>query len=506
MSSSSYPILFQLNTRVYLQEVAGHLGRPATLKDIPDELLDFLERNGFNWFWSLGVWTTGAAAREISRTNPVWREECKRDLPDLQESDICGSPFAVCAYEVHPDFGGRAALAHLRKRLAQRGIRLMTDFVPNHTAPDHPWVLEHPEYYVNGSEYDLEAEPQNYVQVVTKHGPRVLAHGRDPYYGGWVDTLQLNYRCKELHDIQRQVLHNIAEQCDGVRCDMAMLLLPDIIAKTWGNKSVPADGIEPTEVCFWPEAIQSVRRQHADFVFMAEVYWDLEWELQQQGFDFTYDKRLYDRMLSFDGGAVRDHLMADLQFQQRCCRFLENHDEPRAASMFSRPQYLAAATITYLSPGLRLFHEGQFEGRKHRVSMHLSRRAAESPDPAIQELYKSLLTCLRSKAFREGSWSLLECIPEWEANPTFRQFVSFSWEHSGERWLIAVNYGPGSAQTFVRLPWADLKGRNWTLNDQLTQESLVRAGHDLAERGLYLNVPAWHVHMFLMQDNPEQTT
>jgi hypothetical protein len=174
--------------------------------------------------------------------------------------------------------------------------------------------------------------------------------------------------------------------------------------------------------------------------------------------------------------------------------------------MFSRPQYLAAATITYLSPGLRLFHEGQFEGRKHRVSMHLSRRAAESPDPAIQELYKSLLTCLRSKAFREGSWSLLECIPEWEANPTFRQFVSFSWEHSGERWLIAVNYGPGSAQTFVRLPWADLKGRNWTLNDQLTQESLVRAGHDLAERGLYLNVPAWHVHMFLMQDNPEQTT
>ena len=208
-------------------------------------------------------------------------------------------------------------------------------------------------------------------------------------------------------------------------------------------------------------------------------------------------------MLSFDGGAVRDHLMADLQFQQRCCRFLESHDEPRAASMFSMPQHLAAAAITYLSPGLRLFHEGQLEGRKHRVSMHLSRRAAEAPDPSIKELYKSLLTCLRSKALREGSWSLLECIPEWEANPTFRQFVSFSWKHLGERWLICVNYGPESAQTFVRLPWADLNGRTWTLNDQLTEEILVRDGDDLTERGLYLNVPAWHVHIFLMQEKNE---
>ena len=492
-------MLFQFNTRVCLQELAGQLGRPVTLKDIPNELLDFLEAQGFSWFWSLGVWTTGSAGREISRSNPIWHEDYQKDLPDFEQADICGSPFAICAYEVHPDFGGRDALVDLRQRLAQRGIRLMTDFVPNHTALDHPWVLDHPEFYVHGNESDLEAEPQNYVRVKTKLGPRILAHGKDPWFNGWVDTLQLNYRCKELQEVQRRTLLSIADQCDGVRCDMAMLLLPGIIEKTWGATAVPADGSPSTDECFWPEAIESVRRQHTSFVFMAEVYWDLEWELQQHGFDFTYDKRLYDRLLSYESESVREHLKADLSFQQRSCRFLENHDEPRIASILTEPQHWAAAVISFFSPGLRLFHEGQFEGRKNRVSMHLARRAAELPDASIQQIYESLLSCLRARAFHEGSWSLLECLPEWDANTTYRQFVSFSWEYSDERWLICVNYGPGLAQTFVKLPWADLKEGRWSLTEQLTRQTIQRDGNDLFERGLYLDVPAWQVHIFLMQ-------
>lgn len=499
LSFGMSPMLYQFNTRVCLRELAGQLGRPAVLSDIPDDLLDALESQGFNWFWSLGVWTTGSAGREISRSNPVWHQDYQKDLPDFEQADICGSPFAICAYEVHPDFGGAEALAHLRQRLAQRGIRLMTDFVPNHVALDHPWVFDHPEFFVHGCESDLEAEPWNYVQVLTNQGPQILAHGKDPWFSGWVDTLQLNYRCKELHDVQRRVLNSIADQCDGVRCDMAMLLLPDIITRTWGAKAVPADGTPSTEDCFWPMAIESIRRRYTDFIFMAEVYWDLEWEMQQQGFDYTYDKRLYDRLLSFESEAVRGHLKADLKFQQRSCRFLENHDEPRIASILSEPQHLAAAAITFFSPGLRLFHDGQFEGRKHRVSMHLARRTTETPDISIQQLYKGLLSCLRSKVFHEGAWSLLECLPEWDANFTFRQFISFAWEYRGERWLICVNYGPGTAQTFVKLPWADLKESNWLLTDRLTTQIIRRDGNDLVERGLYLNVPAWHVHIFLLQ-------
>ena len=81
-------------------------------------------------------------------------------------------------------------------------------------------------------------------------------------------------------------LERIATMCDGVRCDMAMLILPDVFERTWGRRPEP----------FWPRTIERVRKAAPSFLFMAEVYWDLEWELQQQGFNYTYDKRLYDRL------------------------------------------------------------------------------------------------------------------------------------------------------------------------------------------------------------------
>ena len=167
-----------------------------------------------------------------------------------------------------------------------RGLRLMLDFVPNHTAPDHPWVEEHPEYYVRGTEEDLARAPQNYTRVKRKGGDLVLAHGRDPYFPGWSDTLQLNYANAATQKAMAGELLRIAGQCDGVRCDMAMLVLPDVFERTWGARPQP----------FWPNTIKQVRAASPDFVFMAEVYWDMEWTLQQQGFDYAYDKRLYDRL------------------------------------------------------------------------------------------------------------------------------------------------------------------------------------------------------------------
>jgi glycosidase len=127
------------------------IGRPATLDDIPDAVLDDWARLGFDWIWLLSVWQTGPAAQRISRSNPEWQREFAETLPDLSEEDIPGSGFAIAAYTVHGQTGGDAALARLRERLTQRGLRLMLDFVPNHMAPDHPWVQHHPDYFVHGT-------------------------------------------------------------------------------------------------------------------------------------------------------------------------------------------------------------------------------------------------------------------------------------------------------------------------------------------------------------------
>ena len=467
----AYPSLYQINTRVWLTELSHALGKSATLDDIPDAELDRLVEMGFDWAWFLSVWQTGPTAQQVSRSNAGWRKEFQETLPVLREEDIAGSGFAIQNYTVHRDLGGAAALARLRQRLQQRGLKLMLDFVPNHMA-DHPWIDEYPDYFVHGSESDLAHAPQNYCRVQTNNGPLVLAYGRDPYFEGWPDTLQLNYGNLELQQAMIGELERIAGQCDGVRCDMAMLVLPDVFERTWGIQAQP----------FWPKATQRVREQFPDFCFMAEVYWDMEWTLQQQGFDYTYDKRLYDRLREGHARPVREHFWAGLDYQNKLARFLENHDEPRAAATFPQGTHEVAAVITFLSPGLRFFHQGQFQGKKKRISPHLCRGPDEFVDQNLKRFYDSLLVVLRRPVVREGQWQLLECALAWEGNWTWDCILAFAWQGpDGERLLVVVNYAPNQSQCYVRLPFAELENGQWRLQDLIGDVTYDREGSDETE-------------------------
>lgn len=488
--ASRYPCLYQINTRVWLTELAGTLDRPATLDDISDSELDCIAAMGFDWVWLLSVWQTGPAAQKISRTHAEWRKDFEATLPDLREDDIGGSGFAIQDYTVHRDLGGAAALARLRQRLRQRGLKLMLDFVPNHMAPDHAWVDQHSDYFVHGTEDDLQRAPQNYCRAQTGNGPLVLAYGRDPYFSGWPDTLQLNYGNPALQKAMIAELTRIAAQCDGVRCDMAMLILPEIFERTW---NIQAES-------FWPKAISRVRAKSPDFTFMAEVYWDLEWTMQQQGFDYAYDKRLYDRLREGHARPVREHFHAGLDYQNRLARFLENHDEPRAAAVFAPKAHQAAAVITFLSPGLRFFHQGQFDGREKRISPHLVRGPKETPHRELKRFYDQLLAALRNPALRNGDWQMLECRAAWEGNWTADCFVAFAWtQGAAERFLIAVNYAANQSQCYVRLSGDDLEGRQWHLEDLLSDTRYERDGSDLKSRGLYLDLEPWQYHVFRLR-------
>jgi glycosidase len=132
-----YPTLYQVNTRVWLNRLSREVGKRVTLTDIDDATLDGFAEQGFDWIWLLSVWQIGAAGRAVSRSNPQWRAEFQAILPDLTEEDISGSGFAITAYTVSDALGGERALAQFRERLARRGVKLLLDFVPNHTAPDH---------------------------------------------------------------------------------------------------------------------------------------------------------------------------------------------------------------------------------------------------------------------------------------------------------------------------------------------------------------------------------
>lgn len=487
MNPLRYPSLYEINTRVWLTQLSKSLGRTATLDDIPDSDLDALVHDGFDWVWLLSVWQTGDAGQHVSRTNAQWRREFQATLPDLREEDIAGSGFAITGYGASAVVGGDYALARMRERLRQRGIRLMLDFVPNHTGLDHPWVEQHPEFYVSATKQQLKSDPRNYVLVTTAQGERALAHGRDPNFPGWSDTLQLNYGNPELQEAMIDALLNIAQHCDGVRCDMAMLLLPEVFERTWGIKTEP----------FWGKAVHRVREQHPEFCFLGEVYWDTEGKFLELGFDFVYDKRLYDGLRDGNATAVREHLSTAPDYQARLTRFLENHDEPRAASVFNPKTYEAAASITYLLPGLRMFHQGQLEGLKVHVPIHLRRAPEESVNLKLQAFYQRLLALLKQPVLRLGKWQLLECRQAWEGNPTWQSFIAWSWQAvQGQRLLIAVNYAPHDSQCYVHLPFSDLAGSTWRFKDLLDNIHYDRDGGEVQAHGLYLDVPPWHYHVF----------
>jgi hypothetical protein len=336
----------------------------------------------------------------------------------------------------------------------------------------------------------LQQEPGNYVRLETASGPLVLARGRDPYFPGWPDTLQLDYGNPATREAMRGELLAAASLCDGLRCDMAMLILPEVFQRTWGVAAEP----------FWPGAIQGVRAHRGDFVFMAEVYWDLEWTMLQQGFDYAYDKTLYDRAVGRSGRGIREHLRAGLDYQRHLVRFLENHDEPRAAGTFPWEVHQAAAVLAFLTPGLRFFHQGQFEGRRKRLSIHLNRAPDEAADPAIGAFYGHLLHLLTRPALRDGAWGLLEPTEAWQGNASWDGFVCFGWEgRGGEHLLGVVNFQPSQAQCYVSLPYPALADRSHDLIDQLGPARYRREGDALTGRGLYLDLPPWGFHLFSLE-------
>ncbi len=490
MKQPKYPSLYQINTRVWLTDLSQEMGRPATLDDIPDTEMDRLAEMGFDWIWFLSVWNTGELGRKVSREIPEWRRDFEETLSDLKEQDIGGSGFAIADYHVHPNLRGDAALKRLREKLNKRGLKLMLDFVPNHMGPDHLWVEEHPDYFIAGTEIDLLHSPQNYTQVKSSKGELILAYGRDPYFSGWPDTVQLDYSNTATVEAMTKELLRISGQCDGVRCDMAMLILPEVFERTWGRKAKS----------FWPEATKAVREKSPDFCFMAEVYWDMEWTLQQQGFDYAYDKRLYDRLSEGYARPVREHFYAGLDYQDKLVRFIENHDEPRAATTFELDKHKAASVITFLSPGLRFFHQGQFEGRKKRISPHLVRAPKEPVNETIFEFYTKFISVLKNRIFRDGQWRLLECKPSWYDNNTWDSFLAFAWEGTdGGRVLVIINYAPYAGQCYVPLPFKDLAGQTVRLKDMMSAALYDRDGSDLVSEGLFVDMPAWGSHVFDLQ-------
>lgn len=482
----AFPSAYEINTWVWLSELKQKYGTNVHLGSVPPSEWDAIAAYGFDAVWLMGVWERSPIGIAIANQNKSLLESFRRALPDFKTEDNVGSPYCVRRYVVDQHLGGAQGLAAARRELSNRGLNLVLDFVPNHVAPDHPWATEHADYFIRGNADDLKNDPSSFIQVAGT----VFACGRDPFFPAWPDVLQLNAFSPDLRQAVIETVTSIAEQCDGVRCDMAMLLMNSIFERTWGKRA----GTRPSSE-YWVDVISAVKKRFPGFLFIAEAYWDLEWALQQQGFDFCYDKKLYDRLEHDAAENIRLHLCADLAYQRKLLRFVENHDEPRAAATFHPAKEQAVALTSSTLPGMKLFHEGQFEGRTVRLPVFLGRRPPEKPNPGLQAFYTELLPLVNQVSFREGEWRLCERTG-WPDNSSFLNIVAWSWTHGDERYLIVVNLSDVQSQARVKVPWAEPGPGLCNLVDLCSDTMYERDEAEMRTPGLYVDLGPWKYHFF----------
>ena len=391
--------LYEINTATYLRKLSARYGRTITLASIPDEEIARIADLGFDAIWLMGIWRRSHAAVELALANQPLIDEARALLPDFTIDDIVGSAYSIQSYEINEQLGNEAELAQLRQKLSAHGLGLILDFVPNHTGFDHDWVTTRPDNYIMGDQEQLSNHPDQYRQ----RGDHIIANGRDPKLGSWSDVAQLNAFSPSYRESSVETLNHIASLCDGVRCDMAMLLTNEIFAGTWGASAGPAPEIE-----YWSEVISAVRNVNPDFLFIAECYWKTNALLLGQGFDYCYDKDLYDLLVKGSAVEIVDHLVKTNGIAAHQVYFIENHDEPRAATTFTIEKQKAAAYIVNSLPGLHLVYDGQTTGYTAKIPVHLGREPDLPVNHNLADYYDRLL---RRSIDSNLTWRNLEGSP-----------------------------------------------------------------------------------------------
>lgn len=456
------PHILEINTRAWLKRLERRHGKAFTLDQIPDSYWTEIKALGFDALWFMGVWKESPKGREIARSHPEVLDSVKKVLPEFSTEDIISSPYAITSYEVDETLGGAESLRKLRAKLNGMGIALLLDFVANHTAIDAPEVETNPDLYITTG----KTEPASHKDWFFKNAKgQYIAHGRDPYFAPWTDTAQLNYFNPRTRRFMLDNLLKVAAQCDGVRCDMAMLSLNKVHRDTWWEFL----GSQLPKEEFWSDALKAVREKYPEFTFIAEVYWGLEWDIQEMGFDYTYDKILYDRLRFSTPEDIKAHLGAEHLFQMRSIRFIANHDEEESLKAFGKEKSLAASTIISTLPGARMFYLFQLLGRPQRLPIQYVKDLFPV-DKDVATHYARLLTIASAPEFHGGQWSLKDVRPFVQEDGSYRNVLAWQWKQRNTGKMVVINYSAQPSR--CRLPMKSGEVPDGVVKEEFSKEQI----------------------------------
>ena len=484
--------MYEINTRVWLRRFDQGIIK-STLADVPKSYWDDLAKNGIVYLWLMGVWNTCDSAIQKYCFEEDLVKSYKRALKDWRPEDVIGSPFAVNNYELSSKLGDKRSLLEMKSHLNKKGINLILDFVPNHFSAVSGLIKTNPEIFLSVDKEQHDNDPHTFYQPCPDE-QKYFAHGRDPFFPAWQDTVQVNFFSEHARNFLTKTLLELTKVCDGVRCDMAMLALNNVFQNTWGGV-LEKNGYEKQKTEFWKDAISKVKNERADFLFIAEAYWDLEWDLQQLGFDYTYDKKLTDRLKSASPIEINEHLLAEADYQNKSLRFIENHDEKRAVTILGKEKSKAAAVIISTILGMHFYHDGQFEGKKIKLPVQLGREPEEPVINGMKEFYNKLLSITSHEIIKYGKWELLEPMNSWERNTTFKNILAWGWSLQSEKRIIVVNYSDKISTCRLKL---DLRGfqEEFIIKDLLNDQTYTRSAEEVYHTGLFIELKPYQSHIF----------
>lgn len=483
------PRILEINTRVWIKR----FGKSTTLASIPDEQIIEWSNNGFDYIWLMGIWKINTKIISEYCFEPELVSSYNSTLKDWHTKDVIGSPYSIDCYEVNPLLGTKEDLIKFKDKLNSKGIKLILDFVCNHFSAKSSLIWTNKEIFLPADEFLFRNDPYTFYKSPVNDN-EFLAHGRDPLFPPWKDTAQVNFYNQNARKFLTDTLIDLTTICDGVRCDMAMLPLNNIFYNTWIGV-IKKYGFERPEKEFWEEAIPAVKQKRDDFIFIAETYWDLEWLLQNLGFDFTYDKRLTDRLASADVRSIRDHLRAEEAYQKKSVRFLENHDEDRAIVKLGKEKSIAAAVVISTIQGMIFYFDGQCDGKKIKLPIQLGREPIEKQDERIKNFYKTIFEITKADIFRRGKWTLLEPIPVSDNDDTSENILCWIWELNKEIRIVAINYANKTSRCRLKFTINNASD-NIVLFDEINKIEYSRSYKEITEKGLYIELKAFNSHIF----------
>lgn len=480
------PHILEINAHNWLKQLRERLGnKKLTLADVPEENLFDIKSHGFDAIWLMGVWQESPASRAIARQDKAINDYLAKTVPNYDKKDIVGSQYAIYDYSVNKDFGGNAALLTLKKRLNDFGIKLILDFAGNHLAKDNPLTLTNKEFFVH-----MDDEPKEKELFFQTDKGYWIAHGKDPYFPSWTDTAQINQFNPKARAFLKDTLFKILPLCDGLRCDMVMLMLNNVFRDTWGNvvkEETPSEE-------FWPQIISEVKNLYPSFTFLAEVYWGMEWEVQELGFDYTYDKILYDRLLLSTAQDIQGHLNAEHLYQKRSLRFIANHDEEAPLTAFGREKSKAAAVAAYTLIGARLFTISQLYGEEKRLPIQYTRGIRVKNEDMLS-FYKQFLDIINNPCFHGGQWTIKNPKPANEKDSSFKNILCWAWTQQTTQKIIVINYSSVPSKCIMPLDKVP-SDENLILKEHFKKNETILPSAQAKKEGLLLDLLPFEAKIF----------